>query len=164
MHTFLEIDHSVRPSLTTLYIARPSRPSCGIARPDRGSAAARLWLGCGAAAARRRLSHNRWRRDNGDQQEDELDRVDRHLPCQAGVSSVESMLLATPACSCERERERERARAARCAAMHLSLRAQRPTTAQRCHGGARQTEKLCASGSGMWLRARSDCRPDVMMS
>ena len=43
--------------------------------------------------------------------------------------------------------ERERARAARCAAMHLSLRAQRLTTAQRCHGGARQTEELRASGS-----------------
>ena len=74
------------------------------------------------------------------------------------------------------------------------LRTQRPTIAQRCHGGARQTEELRASGSTahkralcgceralegsdvcdvlcdllaaavVWLRARSQCRPDVMMS
>ena len=82
------------------------------------------------------------RRSNGDQQEDELDRVDCQMPCQAGVSSVDSVLLATPDCSC--------------------LRKQRPTIAQRCHGGARQTEELRVSGSTAHKRALCGCERAVM--
>ena len=43
-----------------------------------------------------------------------------------------------------------------------SLRTQRPTIAQRCHGGARQTEQLRASGSTADKRALCSCEKAVM--